>query len=317
MSLRKNNRIKGFAMVLGAAMLWGFTGTVAQHLLHDRQVDPGWLVTVRLLVSGILLLLFISLRGEGAQVRAVWKTPRDRWELLLLGVVGMMGVQYTFFAAIDTGNAATATLLQYLGPVLLTGWVALSMRRMPESREWAAVGFALTGTFFLVTGGSGSSLSISPAALIWGLLSAVTLAFYTVYPARLLKRWGSAPVVGWAMLIGGVALAFFCPPWAAPWSVWSVETILLILLVVVFGTLVPFFLYLDSLRFLLPSETGLLSCAEPLTAAVLAVWWLGVPFGPGEWLGALLIMGTVILLSIGGQRERVPAKSGSKPAGGF
>lgn len=285
-------------MVLGAAVLWGCTGTVAQHLFHNQQVDPGWLVTVRLLVSGILLLLFISLRREGKQVQAVWKSPRDRRELLLLGVVGMMGVQYTFFAAIDTGNAATATLLQYLGPVLLTAWIALSMRRMPERREWAAVSFALMGTFFLVTGGNRASLSISPAALVWGLLSAVTLAFYTVYPSRLLKRWGSAPVVGWSMLIGGVALSFFYPPWTAPWSDWEMGTILLILLVVVFGTLVPFLLYLDSLRFLQPSETGLLSCAEPLTAAVLAVWWLGVPFGPGEWLGALLITGTVILLSI-------------------
>ncbi len=97
----------------------------------------------------------------------------------------------------------------------------------------------------------------------------------------------------------GSGLVFLLPPpWTAPWSDWEMGTILLILLVVVFGTLVPFLLYLDSLRFLQPSETGLLSCAEPLTAAVLAVWWLGVPFGPGEWLGALLITGTVILLSI-------------------
>ncbi len=65
-------------MVLGAAVLWGCTGTVAQHLFHNQQVDPGWLVTVRLLVSGILLLLFISLRREGKQVQAVWKSPRDR-----------------------------------------------------------------------------------------------------------------------------------------------------------------------------------------------------------------------------------------------
>ncbi|MFD1428100.1 drug/metabolite transporter (DMT)-like permease [Kroppenstedtia sanguinis] len=316
MSQGKNDRIKGFAMVLGAAMLWGGSGTVAQHLFQQQQVDPGWLVTVRLLVSGILLLLFLSLRQERRSVQALWKNPKDRRELLLFGVVGMLGVQYTFFAAIDAGNAATATLLQYLGPVLLTGWVALSMGRMPQNREWVAVSCALVGTFFLVTGGKGSSLSISPTALIWGLLSAGTLAFYTVYPSRLLKRWGSAPVVGWAMLIGGVTLAFLCPPWAAPWSVWSVGTILLILLVVVFGTLVPFFLYLDSLRFLLPSETGMLSCAEPLTAAVLAVWWLGVPFGPGEWLGAILIMGTVILLSIGGRREQALDQSDSKPARG-
>ncbi len=55
---------------------------------------------------------------------------------------------------------------------------------------------------------------------------------------------------------------------------------------------------------------------EPLTAAVLAVWWLGVPFGPGEWLGAMLITGTVILLSIGGRREQALDQSDSKPERG-
>ena len=64
---------------------------------------------------------------------------------------------------------------------------------------------------------------------------------------------------------------------------------LFVLFVILFGTLIPFFLYLESLRYIRPTETSLLASAEPLTAAVAAVLWLKVPFGLPEWVGALCI----------------------------
>lgn len=44
---------KGLVMVLVGATLWGLSGTVAQRLFQDEGFTPGWLVTMRLLVSGI------------------------------------------------------------------------------------------------------------------------------------------------------------------------------------------------------------------------------------------------------------------------
>ena len=200
-------------MVLTAAILWGVSGTVAQYLFHERGFSPGWLVMIRLLLSGGALLVLAARQTDGTSIGAIWRHRDDRRRLLLLGIVGMLGVQYTYFAAIETGNAATATLLQYLGPVFITIYLALRLWRMPRKEELAAVGLALAGTFLLVTDGTTSKLSISGWAVFWGLTSAVTLAFYTLYPVDLLKRWSSATVVGWAMIIGGVGISFIHPPW--------------------------------------------------------------------------------------------------------
>ena len=41
------------------------------------------------------------------------------------------------------------------------------------------------------------SLLISPKALIWGIGVGLTFAFYTLYPARLMKEWSVLLVVGW------------------------------------------------------------------------------------------------------------------------
>ena len=71
----------------------------------------------------------------------------------------------------------------------------------------------MLGIFFLATHGRFGALSISLAALAWGIASAMASAFNSLQPAGLLKRHGPAVVAGWGMLIGGVALSFLHPPW--------------------------------------------------------------------------------------------------------
>ena len=44
----------------------------------------------------------------------------------------------------------------------------------------------------------------------------------------------------------------------------KLSTLPLITFVVIFGTLIAFYLYLDSIRYLTPKETTLFGCTEPL-----------------------------------------------------
>ncbi|WP_316252431.1 EamA family transporter [Bacillus sp. YC2] len=294
------SRTTGIVLVLIGAILWGVSGTVAQYLFQHQHFNTEWLTSVRLLMSGILLL-GIAYRKEKRRIWSVWKDKRDGFSLLLFGIFGMLGVQYTYFAAIQHGNAATATVLQYLGPAIITCFLALRSKRLPSGKELLAVLLAVLGTFILVTHGNVRSLSMSGWAIFWGISSAFALAFYTLQPHRLLKKWGSAIVVGWGMLIGGIALSFVRRPWNFEGQ-WSLSAYAAIVFIIIFGTLIAFYCYLESLKYLSASETSLLACAEPLSAAFLAVIWLHVPFGLSEWLGTLLILGTIALLSIKKQK---------------
>ncbi|MFT9850534.1 DMT family transporter [Aneurinibacillus sp. REN35] len=296
-------RINGIVMVLTGAVLWGISGTVAQYLFQQRGFSPEWLVVIRLLFSGILLLGF-AYRKEKQRIWGIWKNKRDLVSLLLFSILGMVAVQYTYFAAIHHGNAATATVLQYLAPVLITCYVAVRSKRLPVLKEIIAVVLALLGTFLLVTQGSIHALSMSGWALFWGLLSAVSLAFYTLQPHKLLAAWGSMIVVGWGMLLGGVGFSFIHPPWRFEGQ-WSTPSLFAVLFIVVFGTLIAFYCYLESLTYLSASEASLLACAEPLSAAVLSVVWLQVAFGPVEWAGTACILSTIVILSMVTDKETV------------
>lgn len=290
-------RMQGFAMVLIGASFWGLSGTVAQKLFQEYEFSTGWLVAVRLLIAGALLLLMGAMRGKQDQIRGVWKNGKDRLQLIIFGILGMLAVQYTFFAAIEAGNAATATLLQYLAPFLIAVYLAFQLRKVPSVREFVAIALALIGTFLLVTNGKLDTLSVPGDAAAWGLLSALALAFYTLYPVRLLKKWGSEVVVGWGMIVGGVGISLINQPWRIEGQIWSLTSILLVAFVILFGTLFAFYLYMESMRFITPTETSLLACIEPLVAVIASVVWLHVPFGIFEGLGGLCIIGTVTILS--------------------
>lgn len=93
----------GFAAALAAGILFGVGGTFAQFLFSRRGVAVEWLVPVRLLGAGGLMLLLAAAWDRRA-VLAVWRTPGDAAQLILFGIVGMMPVQYTYFAAIAASN---------------------------------------------------------------------------------------------------------------------------------------------------------------------------------------------------------------------
>lgn len=282
-------------LAVGAAILWGISGTFGQFLFEQRQVEAGWLVTVRMLLSGSLLLSAGAARREPS-LRSVWGNRKDVLSLLIFSLFGMMAVQYTYFTAIRHSNAATATVLQYAGPVMIAAYMALRNRRWPGVMEYLAIAFAVGGTFLLVTHGNPKTLSVTPEAIYWGLLSAVTLAFYSLQPAGLLKKYPASTIVGWALLLGGLALSLVHAPWNISGS-WDGYTVLALLFIVVLGTLVPFYAYLTAVRLIGAEKSSLLASAEPLSAALFSIWWLKTPFSMVDWLGSLLILSTLFLLS--------------------
>ena len=285
----------GFFLAISAAIMWGISGVCAQFLFQRKQIDIEWMVSVRLLVAGAALLLYSACRAR-AKIWHIWRSWRSAFDLLIFAVLGMLAVQYTYFAAIQHSNAATGTVLQYLGPVFIALYFSIVRRRMPSSLESMAILFACLGTLLLVTHGDLTSMKISGLALFWGISSAIALAFYTIQPVRLLKENDAAHVVGWSMVVGGLVLSLASRPWDVP-GIWDMQTVSAAGFVIVFGTLLSFYAYLAAVKRIGPQKTSLLACAEPLAATLVGVMWLHIPFALVDWIGSLCILATLFILS--------------------
>lgn len=169
------NRRKGLFLVMTGAMFWGIGGTVAKKLFQQYTIDVNWLVTTRLLAAGLLLLAVQFFGKDRSQILGVWKNKRTAYQLIIFGLIGMLGVQYTYMASIKNGNAAVATLLQYLAPVMIIFYLILSKQSVLTRKDLLTVSLALVGCFFLLTNGSFSQLSVPPLAIVWGIFSGLSL----------------------------------------------------------------------------------------------------------------------------------------------
>ncbi|MDN4082384.1 EamA family transporter [Paenibacillus polymyxa] len=291
----KSARKTGLFLVITGAIFWGISGTVAKKLF--QQIDVNWLVTTRLLMAGVLLLAVQFLIKDRTQIWGVWKNRRTVLQLVVYGLVGMLSVQYTYMASIQSGNAAVATLLQYLAPIMIIIYLILRKHTVFTRKDLSAILLALVGCFFLLTNGSISQLSVPTVAIVWGILSAIALAFYTLYAIPLLKQYDSLVIVGWAMVIGGFGLSLIHPPWQVDFKALTLDTYLYLAFVIIFGTMIAFWFYIESLQSLSPKETSFLSSLEPLAAVLTTVFWLKEPFGFFQWVGVICIIGLILLLA--------------------
>lgn len=291
----RHNNTKGIIMALMAAMLWGVSGTCGQFLFQQRGISVEWLMSARMLGAGGLLLLMAFIQKD-KDIWMIWQDKVSRKKLLIFGILGMLTVQYSYFAAIKYSNAATATILQFSAPVLIALYLAFRHAQRLSAFEYLAILMAVTGTFLLVTHGNIHTLNISPFAFMLGMASAISLAIYTLLPGELLKKHTALSVIGWGLFIGGVAISFVKAPWQFD-GVWDGYTIANVLFVVIFGTLLPFYMYLKAVQIIGGQKASLLTSAEPLSATLIAVAWLGISFKAIDWVGALFIIATVFMLS--------------------
>lgn len=292
---RQKTFFVGAALALIPGVLWGLSGVFGQHLFQHYDINAEWLVTVRLLVSGVLMVCWSFLR-IGKNTLSVFSNRGDLLKLLIFAIFGVMAVQLTYFVAIDQSNAPTATILQYLFPVLIVLFSAVRSKKAPSKKEAVAVLLALVGTFLLVTHGNPSTLHITVSALIWGLSSALAMAFYTVYPGKLQQAYTSPVVVGWGMLLGGLALNCYHPFWVFEGYV-DATAVLMIGFIVLFATFLSFYLYLVSVTMIGATYASLFACVEPLGSAFFSVVGLNLQFNHMDWIGAAMILTTMLLLS--------------------
>lgn len=290
-----NKNTRGiFCTLLGGA-LWGLSGACSDYLFTNYSVDSSWLTVVRMLGAGAVLMV-LNLTGSRKRALEIWKDKKDAVQLVIFALLGLAFSQYAYLTSIDHSNAGTATVLQYLGPVLIMVLVCVKNRRLPDLREGVAILLAVGGTYLLATHGNPKTMVLSQLGLIWGLLSAVSLALYTLLPAKIIPRWGSMIVTGWAMLLGGAAMALISRAWTIPVQL-DVYGWLAVGGVVVAGTLLAYTLYLQGVADIGAVRASMLASVEPVSATVISVLWLGTSFQWIDLVGFVCIMATVFLLA--------------------
>ena len=277
------------------AVMWGISGLFAKGLFNiSAKITPMWLTQIRLIISGIVLLLLAGALKQ--KPIATLKNKHDALVIFAYGIFGLLPVQLFYFMCIQVANASIATILQFIGPFFVLGYLAFTHKQVMRRLDILAAIAAFIGVFLLSTHGQFDHLAITPVALFWGLLSAAGEATYTLIPVNIVKRVSSMVVTGWGMLFAGISLVIIHPQFQAipnkP-AVWLYTSV-----VIIIGTIIPFQIMTNALLYVIPSTASLLDAFEPFSATVGSVLCFGLVMISMDWVGLILVVVAAMALNL-------------------
>ena len=287
-------KLRGMTLASLASSLWAVSGISGEILFKKFNFSSDWLVSTRTLISGILLFLIVIFIEKKSILRPL-KNKIDCAGIILFGTAGMYLVQYTYFKTIELSNVSFATILQFTAPFFIFIYESIKNKKVPAVSTVILLFMTILGVIFIVTKGNFSNLSVSLEALLLGVISAIMIAFYSTYPKKLLKKYGSITVVGWGMIIGSIISNVIHPIWKIEGNV-NAKSMIQVIIVVILGTSIAYLIYIASLNYISSSLAGILTAFEPVLAAILSVAIFGLKFSFIEIVGFVLVFVSIFIL---------------------
>jgi len=288
---------KGYLLILGAALFWGVSATIAKYLFNN-QTSALVLVQLRMTISCLLLLSFFLLfKRNLLKVKL-----RDLYKFALLGIIGGAGSNFTYYYTIKETNVATAILLQYLAPLIVLGYAAITKVEELNFAKIIAGVVSLVGCFLAVGGEDFSLAHISSIGLFTGLLSAGAWAFTNIWLRRLVPDYNVWTSLVYAFIFASLFWLFFNSPAQLIEAHYSSDTWLTFLGFAVISILIPHSLYFNGVQYLTASRAIITATFEPVVAIVSAYLALSEGLTTIQVVGALLVVAAIAILQM--KKER-------------
>lgn len=279
--------MKGYGLVAAAALVWGLWVL----FLRPAGLDGP--------TSALVALAAMSLPAPFVVRRAAF---RDRGAVAALAVVGLAdSLNATlYFAALEKGPVAVATLTHYLAPLLVALAAPWVLRERRSLRALAAVPVILGG-LWCVVGAQSKGFSLTTAALGGGSALFYAAAVFgskragrTFTPLEVTALHAPVSVAVLLALFGRAALPEALTP--GVWRVFAGGLLCGLGASVVFNM---------GLRRITSQSAGTLTYLEPLAATAVGVLVFGEQLGPLAWLGAAVVVAAGAFVAL----ERRPEPS--------
>lgn len=295
----RNPRL-GYVLVVTAAVLFGLNGGISRVAM-DSGLSPESFTTLRITGATLVFVAYAACLRRSALVR-----PRGTALLLViaLGLVGVTALQLTYNVAIDRLPLGIALLIEYLAPVLVVLWVRFVRREPVRPRMWAAVALSVAG--LAVVSRVWNGLAFDGLGIVMALLAAVSFAAYFLLGEHNVGFDDPLRVILWAFVVATVAMNLIQPIWTTPELPASTSMLgrleehtvnpwLVVAVVVLLGTVVPFFLEMVALRHLPATIVTVVAMLEPVIAVVLGWGWFRESLTPVQVVGAVAVLGGIVM----------------------
>jgi len=292
------NRTAPFFVIIGASM-WGVDGIVLRPALYGLPVPLVVFIEstiVALILSPYFIRKIYSLKNLDYRD---WLT--FFFVALLGGAVGTMAITKALFF-VNFVNLSVVILLQKLQPVFAITFATIFLKERLSKRFFIWAALAVVGAYFMTFSTNLPDLSTgdkTTMAAFFSLLAAFSFGSSTVLSKRALRN------VSFEM---GTYLRFFFSAvilFVIAFAMGDIEKIsevsttqAIVFLIIAFTTGgAAIFLYYYGLKRISASVSAICELAFPLTAVVLEYVIRGNLLDPVQWIGAGLLLFSIIKVS--------------------
>lgn len=282
----------GFVVIAGA--MWAGSGLAAEHFLTHNPHTAMDLTVFRMLATGGVIAVGLAIQGTlKKDILLLYRNPK-LWSGVFFYGVGIMIMQHAYFMGIRAGNAAAATVMQYICPALVICWLSFRNKRLPHKGDLLSVVLAITGVYLLVSGGHISRLSVPAESVFYSLISAAFFAFCAIYPKRLMITLDNSFLLMFAMLFGG-ASGYILDPVTDISAFFEKDVIFDVFMIVICGTVIAFICYNAGLAWLSESQASVTAAVEPAISVIASYFIFGTTFGTVETGGIFLVIAAIVV----------------------
>ena len=276
----------GHWLVLGAALLWGTTGTA--QAFAPAGFNPLVIGTLRLLIGGFALLGLAVFQGKLSR--------HSRWKPIptLLAAVFIAAYQLCFFAGVAKTGVAVGTVVGIGSSPIAGGLLGMIFRGEKPGRRWVvATLLAIAGCSLL--GLSSGKVTVNLFGMFLTIGAGVFYAAFTLILKDLLAGNSSIAVTAVIFSVGALLLLPVLLNSDLNWLL-QPGSIAVALHLGLVATALSYLLFSHGLKTVPVGSAVTLSLAEPMTAATLGILVLGEQLNARAFFGISLILAGLVVL---------------------
>ncbi|HEX7237659.1 MAG TPA: EamA family transporter [Gammaproteobacteria bacterium] len=277
-------------------LIWGSTYLAIKFALPS--FPPFYQMGSRFLVAGLLLLVWLKLRGRPLPTLVEWRNAAIVGALLLVSGMG--------FTAYSEQSVASGLIVASIAIIqIIVTAMNLPFGVRPTRVELIGMLVGVAGVLMLVQGEAFTAsprglVAITIACLSWSLGSVLSQRRFRLAPGAM--GFASEMLCGSVMLLILSAAVGEAPEWPPqPLAAWSWVYL------IVFGSLLAFNAYMVLLGRVSAALASSYTFVNPVIALALGIWLGGETVTAFEWGAAAVITAGVVLLVIGRRAGKAPA----------
>ena len=273
----------GCLAVFASAFCFYFSTVVIRWSRDVVTIDSAFYAFFRFLLGFVVVCAIMALRRQGP-------APK-RYHLLVGRTLGNCIAVYCFYQAVRYTSVAEANILNMTYPIFVAilSWVLLRHQRDPVALAMVVV--AIAGVWLILQPGR-MGLGLQS---LWGIGSGVSAAFAILYLNLSRQHHDANTVLFYMFGLGSVLMFLFF----RQHFFWPDGRELYYLALCGGAGIVGQFLITLGFRYVTAVEGGVISSTRILLAALLGPWLAAEPsLGPAGWMGALLIFGANVVLTL-------------------